>query len=108
MEFVEQEAELYNPSQVPEDAQGMPQYYDPEDYAAQAGASQGAGYGMFAQGNDLRVIQEYNHEEGIPALTRRAMWGLASKSISLSIEIKPPLMRKESSKGCQSTNAEKE
>lgn len=83
MEFVEQEAEIYDPSQVSEDAQGMPQYYDPEEYAAQAGASQGSGYGMFAQGNDLRVIQEYNHEEGIPALTKRSMWGLASKSIKL-------------------------
>jgi len=38
---------------------------------------------LFQRANDLRVIQEYNREENIPADVKKSFWALASKSIKL-------------------------
>lgn len=38
---------------------------------------------MFQRPNDLRVIQEYNREENLPAETKNNFWALASKSVKL-------------------------
>lgn len=52
----------------------MQQGYEPE-YANQND--------MFSRPNDLRVIQEYNREENMPASAKKNFWALASKSIKL-------------------------
>jgi len=76
MEFVEQDAQEYSPEDPSQPS--IPQEY----YNTDQGMGSG-GYGMFSQSNDLRVIQEYNREEGIPGAARKRLWGLASKSIKL-------------------------
>lgn len=41
------------------------------------------GSDLFARHNDLRVIQEYNTDEGIPKMISQNFWGLTSKSLKL-------------------------
>jgi len=38
---------------------------------------------LFDHPSDLRVIQEYNHEDNMPLQIRQNFWGLISKSIKL-------------------------
>jgi hypothetical protein len=75
LETYNQRAELIQQDMYP---QQMAQGYD---------LSQQQGYvpenEMFSRANDLRVIQEYNREENLPAQMKNSFWGLASKSIKL-------------------------
>ena len=71
----ETEAELMDQSMYEQD----PAFFQQPDY----GPGPQQQNGLFAQPNDLKVIQEYNREENMPAAVKKSFWGLASKSIKL-------------------------
>jgi len=83
MNIQEQDAQLYDyPTQAvdpnvmsPEAAQ---QYYGQQEDPYDQPASD-----EFSRPNDLRVIQEYNREENMPAIAKKNFWALTSKSIKL-------------------------
>lgn len=76
METYSQRAEIVHPEQGMHPDQH--QMYDMAQQGAYAPENE-----MFARANDLRVIQEYNREEGLPVDIKRSFWGLVSKSLKL-------------------------
>lgn len=72
MRVYEQEAEVVDPRQHYAEQEQYSDNYDPSSQSE-----------AFSKTNDLKVIQEYNREENMPAKQRRTFWALTSKSIKL-------------------------